>query len=88
MPPDGGALLGGDLIQVAADRKSVAFMRSYPNYIPLGAAAVRHIARIVEPWAFDAIYGVFFDRLIATGATQAFQASVDRHLRFLAADAE
>src|SRR5947209_13532059 len=30
-----GALLTGDVIQVGADRRSVSFMYSYPNYIPL-----------------------------------------------------
>ena len=63
-------------------------MRSYPNFIPLGEAAVRQIARIVKPWPFDAIYGVFYDRVIPTGARQAFASSVQRHLRWLAAPAD
>ena len=39
--PDGaegkGAILSGDTIQVVEDRRSVSFMYSYPNYIPLSA---------------------------------------------------
>ena len=44
-----GALLTGDVAMVAMDRRSLSFMYSYPNYIPLNAAAVRRIARAVEP---------------------------------------
>jgi hypothetical protein len=82
-----GALMSGDVLQVAADRAFVAFMRSYPNFIPLGAAAVRAIAAIVEPWPFDAIYGAFWDRVIATDAKRAFAASVARHLHWVEREA-
>ncbi len=78
-----GAMMAGDLLQVAADRKTLGFMRSYPNFIPLGSASVRNIARIMEPWLFDAVYGVFWDRLIATGAKEAFTYSIERHLHWL-----
>ena len=78
-----GALMAGDLLQVTADRKFVGFMRSYPNFIPLGEAAVRAIAATVEPWAFGALYGVFWDRVIATDAKQAFEASIERTLYWL-----
>ena len=33
-----GALFTGDVAMVAMDRRSVSFMYSYPNYIPLNAA--------------------------------------------------
>ena len=75
-----GALLTGDLLQVTADGRYVSFMRSYPNFIPLNAAAVRAIAAIVEQWDFDAIYGAFWDRVIATGGREAFSLSIQRHL--------
>jgi hypothetical protein len=78
-----GALLTGDLLQVVADRKHLGFMRSYPNYIPLGAAAVKAVAARVEPYAYDAIYGAFWDGVIARDAKQAVQVSVDRHLHWL-----
>jgi hypothetical protein len=32
------------VIQVTPDRRSVSFMYSYPNYIPLNAAAVHRSA--------------------------------------------
>lgn len=78
-----GALLTGDIATVAMDRRFVSFMYSYPNYIPLDAAAVRRIADIVAPLAFDRIYGAWWDRNIATGAKAAFDASVGRYLAAL-----
>jgi hypothetical protein len=82
-----GALFSGDLLQVVADRTHVGFMRSYPNFMPLGAAAVRRVAAKVAPFSFDAIYGAFWDRVIATGAKRAIAASVERHLAWLERDA-
>ena len=75
-----GALLTGDVAMVAMDRRSLSFMYSYPNYIPLNAASVRRIAGAVEPLAFDRIYGAWWDRNINTGAKAAFGASVARYL--------
>jgi glyoxylase-like metal-dependent hydrolase (beta-lactamase superfamily II) len=78
-----GALLTGDIAMVAMDRRFVSFMYSYPNYIPLPAAAVRRIAETVAPLAFDRIYGAWWGRNIATGAKEAFDASVTRYLAAL-----
>ena len=36
-----GALLSGDIVQVAPDREHVSFMWSYPNMLPLAASTVR-----------------------------------------------
>src|SRR3954471_5956456 len=51
-----GALLTGDVAMVAMDRRSLSFMYSFPNYIPLNARAVRGIAHAVAPLAFDHVY--------------------------------
>jgi hypothetical protein len=75
-----GALLTGDVAMVAMDRRSLSFMYSYPNYIPLNAASVRRIASAIEPLAFDRIYGAWWGRNIGTGAKAAFDASVRRYL--------
>src|SRR5213596_3552057 len=48
-----GALLTGDIIQVVQDRRYVSFMRSYPNLIPLGPAAIRRIVESIEPFSFE-----------------------------------
>ena len=65
---------------VAMDRRSVSFMYSFPNYIPLNAEAVRTIARAIEPLAFDRIYGAWWGRNIEADAKAAFEASVRRYL--------
>ena len=82
-----GALLTGDIAMVAMDRRSLSFMYSYPNYIPLNAASVRKIASTIEPLAFDRIYGAWWDRNIATNAMAAFTASVRRYLAAISDDA-
>ena len=45
-----GALLSGDQPTVAADRRWVSFMYSYPNFIPLNAPAIRRIVRSSNRW--------------------------------------
>jgi glyoxylase-like metal-dependent hydrolase (beta-lactamase superfamily II) len=80
-----GALLSGDILQVVADRKHVSFMWSYPNLVPLSAAAVEHIARAVEPFAYERIYGAFWDRVIEQDGKEAVRRSADRYLRAIGA---
>jgi hypothetical protein len=75
-----GALFTGDIVMVAMDRRSVSFMYSYPNLIPLNAATVRRIADVVAPLAFDRIYGAWWGRNIADDAKALFGKSVERYL--------
>jgi hypothetical protein len=75
-----GALLTGDIAMVAMDRRSLSFMRSFPNYIPLNARAVQGIARAIAPLAFDRVYGAWWGKNIEAGAKAAFDASVRRYL--------
>ena len=82
-----GALLTGDIAMVAADRRSLSFMYSYPNYIPLNAHSIRRIASAIEPLMFDRIYGGWWGRNIATNAKAAFAASVRRYLAAISGDA-
>jgi glyoxylase-like metal-dependent hydrolase (beta-lactamase superfamily II) len=76
-----GVLLSGDILQVTPDRQHVSFMYSYPNYIPLGADAVRRAAAAVEPFAFDRIHGAFWDMTIAQDGKAVVAASVERYLK-------
>ncbi len=78
-----GALLTGDILQVVADRKHVSFMRSYPNYIPLPAAAVERIVRAVAPFSYDRVYGAFWDTVIDHDGRAAVERSAERYLRAL-----
>lgn len=76
-----GALLTGDSIYVARDRKHVSFMYSYPNLVPLPKQAIELIRKRVEPLPFDTIHGAFEGQVIATNAKAAFNDSVKRYLR-------
>ncbi|HEX2249259.1 MAG TPA: hypothetical protein VHH32_02870 [Gemmatimonadales bacterium] len=76
-----GALLSGDILQVGMDRRTVSFMYSYPNYIPLSAGAVRRITQALEPYAFDQIYGAWFGQNIGAHAREALHYSADRYVR-------
>ncbi|WP_347156661.1 MBL fold metallo-hydrolase [Pontibacter chitinilyticus] len=75
-----GALFTGDCIFVARDRKSVSFMYSYPNMIPLGQQAIRFIEAQVAPLQYDAIYGAFEGQIIPADAQAAVRRSIDRYL--------
>lgn len=78
-----GALLSGDVIQVVMDRKSVSFMRSYPNLIPLSANAVTRITDAVASYPFDVIHGAFPERSIARDGKAALARSAARYVRWL-----
>ena len=75
-----GVLLSGDILQVVPSGH-VSFMWSYPNLIPLSAAKVQRMAEILEPFAFDAVYGAFSGRgQIDTNGKQVVTASVARYI--------
>jgi glyoxylase-like metal-dependent hydrolase (beta-lactamase superfamily II) len=76
-----GALLTGDTIQVAADRRWVSFMYSYPNMIPLGAETIRRIVTTVEPYPFDRLYGGWSGSIVQNDAEEAVRRSAERYLR-------
>jgi len=79
-----GVVLSSDIATVTTDRKFLTFMRSYPNLIPLSAREVNGIAAALAPFAFDRIYGHYFDRVIPAGAKQVLQVSVERYLGAIA----
>jgi hypothetical protein len=79
-PRDRGALFVGDSPQVASDRRSVSFMYSYPNYIPMPPADVRAMRERLAPFDYDDAYGYSWGRNIIGGAREAVNASFDRYL--------
>jgi hypothetical protein len=79
-----GALLTGDIIQLLPDSTKVSFMRSYPNLIPLSARTVTAIEQAVAPFAFDRLYGAWWDRVMPSGGKQALALSAERYRRWLA----
>ena len=75
-----GALLTGDTITVVQDRDWVSFMWSYPNLIPLDPATIEDIARRVERFEFDRIYGGWWGRVVIHDGATAVRRSADRYL--------
>ncbi|MEI6945955.1 MBL fold metallo-hydrolase [Paraflavisolibacter sp. H34] len=78
-----GTLLTGDSIFVSRDRKQVGAMYSYPNYIPLGAAAIKYLAEQVRPLAFDSLHGAFDGQDLPSGAYDIFARSMDKYLQIV-----
>jgi hypothetical protein len=78
-PAGKGALFVGDTIQVAPTRKTVSFMYSYPNMIPLPKREILNIQTTVTPLVYDAMYGAF-GQYIRTDAQAAMDRSVKRYL--------
>jgi hypothetical protein len=79
-----GAILSGDILQVAADVSRVSFLWSYPNMMPLAGATVRRIADTLVPWRFERIYGAFPGRQVMTGGARAVERSAARYIELLA----
>ena len=75
-----GALLTGDTITVVQDRDWVSFMWSYPNLIPLDEATVLDIARRVDPFDFDRVYGGWWGRVVAADGADAVRRSAERYV--------
>lgn len=80
-----GTLLSGDTIMSNPDRRSVSFMRSYPNRIPLSGAVVLRIAERVKPFAFEEIWNNF-GLAVPTDAASAVQESAQRHAAWVRGD--
>lgn len=78
-----GALLSGDIVQVVSDTGWVSFMWSYPNLVPLPGREVERIAGALEPWAFERIYGAWWDRVTPSGGKDAVRRSAERYVRAL-----
>jgi len=76
---DRGVVCSGDILTVTTDRKWLTFMRSYPNLIPLSARTVERIGAALKPFAFETIYGHYFDRVIARDAKAVLEKSVARY---------
>jgi glyoxylase-like metal-dependent hydrolase (beta-lactamase superfamily II) len=78
-----GALLSGDVVQVAGDVRRVSFLWSYPNMMPLAAKTVRRIAETLAPWRFERIYGAFPGRQVMDDGAGAVQRSAARYIELL-----
>ncbi|SEN17322.1 hypothetical protein SAMN05444354_13278 [Stigmatella aurantiaca] len=78
-----GALLSGDIVQVASDTSRVSFLWSYPNMMPLSAGTVRRIAATLAPWRFERVYGAFPGREVLQRGGDAVASSARRYIELL-----
>jgi hypothetical protein len=81
-----GALLSGDIVQVVQDNKSVSFMWSFPNFIPLSAPRVEGIANSLKPYGFDRVHGAFNDRTIWSDGKGVVERSAARYVKLIRGD--
>lgn len=80
-----GVLLSSDTIHGNPDGKTVTFMRSYPNRIPLSAAVVARLAAGVTELEFERIYDNF-GRGPSSDAAAAVQRSAERYIGWVRGD--
>ena len=78
-----GALLSGDILQVALDTRRVSFMWSYPNMMPLSERVVRRIADTATAWRFERIYGAFPGRNVMEDGNATVERSAKRYIDLL-----
>lgn len=76
-----GVLLSGDTIFVTPGEDRVTFVRSAPNRLPLPERAVRAVVEAVLPYAFDRIYGGWWEPVLRRDARQVV---VDCAARYIA----
>ena len=78
-----GALATGDIFQVVEDRRWVSFMYSYPNLIPEHPDTIKRALSLVDPLAFDVIYGAWWGKVVTEDAKAAVVRSADRYFRHI-----
>ena len=79
----GEDLFAGDIVQVIPDRAWVAFMYSFPNYIPLPAASVQAVGAALAPFTFERIYGAWWGAVIEADGSGIVRRSVERYVAAL-----
>lgn len=79
-----GVLLSGDTIFANPDR-TAAFMRSYPNRIPLSGAVALRVAEHVARRPFERLYNNF-DGVIPADALAVVRRSAERHAAWTRGD--
>jgi glyoxylase-like metal-dependent hydrolase (beta-lactamase superfamily II) len=81
-----GVLLAGDQPQIGLNPEIVSFMWSYPNFLPLGPAAIKQILASLDPLAYDRLYGAFAARghgVVKQNAKQVVARSAARVLELI-----
>jgi len=73
------ALLVGDSLHVAADRRHVSVMHSVPNYVPVSASVITGIRHRLRDLDFDDVYGFTWGLNIIGNARHSVDESFDRY---------
>jgi hypothetical protein len=81
-----GALLSGDIVQVVMDNKSVTFMWSFPNFIPLSGPRVEGVVKSLKPFEYDRVHGAFSERSIWSDGKAVVERSAERYLKMIRGD--
>lgn len=81
-----GTLLSGDILQVVQDNKSVSFMWSFPNVIPLSGPRVEGVVKSLAGYKYDRIHGAFTERTIWNNAEYVVDSSAARYLKMIRGD--
>ena len=80
------SLFAGDIINVESDVKTVSFMYSFPNHIPLPASDIKIIKERMEGIPFERIFGAWYKRNIWENGRAIFDASIERYLKIVGSD--
>ena len=80
-----GVLLAADAIFPNPDHRTVSFMRSYPNRLPLSGNVVQRLAAQVEGMHFDRLYNNF-GAVVPQDAQAIVRYSADRHTAWVRGD--
>ena len=78
-----GVLLAADAVFPNPDRRTVSFLRSYPNRLPLSGAVVRRIAAQLDGLHYDRLYNNF-GASVPTDAKAVVARSAQRHAEWTA----
>lgn len=80
-----GVLLAADAVFPNPDRRTVSFLRSYPNRLPLSGAVVQRLAAQLEQLHFDRLYNNF-GAVVPADAKAVLRYSADRHAAWVRGD--
>ena len=78
-----GTLLAADVLQVTPGAHRISFMWSYPNMMPLPAAAIRQIEERLRSWRYERIFGAFPGQDILAGGPAIVAHSAQRYMKLI-----
>ena len=73
-----GVIFAGDAVSPNPDRRTVSFLRSYPNRLPHSGAVVRRVAGQLVGLHIDRLYNNFGD-VVPSDAKAVLRFSAERH---------